>query len=118
MPQAVLGAGGGIGPAYVAKAFLPLPRQGGGGIVNVSASTARAPMPLPSGPSGPSGSKAALAALADALRLEAAAWNVPVTVVEPGSTDTGIITEAEKNARAAGVLQRLPAGLPRIGALA
>ncbi|TDE49940.1 hypothetical protein E1295_20045 [Nonomuraea mesophila] len=36
-----------------------------------------------------------------ALRLELAAWNIPVIVVEPGSTATDIFAKAEKNAGAA-----------------
>ncbi|MEO3806104.1 SDR family NAD(P)-dependent oxidoreductase [Nonomuraea sp. B1E8] len=86
-----------LGPAYVTQAFLPLLRLGRGRVINISASTARVPVPLLSALSG---SKAALAAMSAALRLELAAWNIPVIVVEPGSTATEIFAKAEKNASA------------------
>lgn len=65
-------------------------------MINISAVAARVPMPflaaLPA-------SKAALSALSDALRLELAAWDIPVTVIEPGSTDTQIFAKADAAAR-------------------
>jgi NAD(P)-dependent dehydrogenase (short-subunit alcohol dehydrogenase family) len=88
-----------FGPAYVTQAFLPLIRAGKGRIVNVSAPTARVPMPFLAPISA---SKAALDALTTALRLELEAWNVPISVIEPGSTQTGIFDKAgaaEKAAR-------------------
>ena len=80
-----------LGPAYVVQAFLPLLRAGGGRVINVSAPTARVPMPHLAALSG---SKAALAAMSDGLRLELADWNIPVIVVEPGATDTQIFAKA------------------------
>jgi NAD(P)-dependent dehydrogenase (short-subunit alcohol dehydrogenase family) len=47
-----------------------------------------------------SGSKAALSAMSDAIRLELAAWNIPVVVIEPGATDTAIFSKAGAAARA------------------
>ena len=80
-----------LGPAYAVKEFLPLLRAGGGRVINVSAPTARVPLPYLAALSG---SKAALSAMSAALRLELAGWNIPVIVVEPGATDTRIFAKA------------------------
>jgi NAD(P)-dependent dehydrogenase (short-subunit alcohol dehydrogenase family) len=48
-----------------------------------------------------SASKAALASLSDALRVELAAWKIPVVVIEPGGTQTNIFAKADANARIA-----------------
>jgi NAD(P)-dependent dehydrogenase (short-subunit alcohol dehydrogenase family) len=87
-----------LGPAHVIQAFLPLLRTGAGRIINISAPTARVPVPFMA-PIG--GSKAALASFSDSLRVELGAWGIPVTVIEPGGTDTGIFAKAETAARAA-----------------
>lgn len=87
-----------LGPAHVIQAFLPLLRTGKGRIINVSAPTARVPVPFMA-PIG--GSKAALASFSDSLRLELGAWGIPVTVIEPGGTDTAIFQKAETATRAA-----------------
>ncbi|HEY0695833.1 MAG TPA: SDR family NAD(P)-dependent oxidoreductase [Kribbella sp.] len=74
-------------------------RAGAGRIVNVSAPTGRIAVPFLAPLSG---SKAALEFLSSALRLELAAWRIPVVVVEPGSTSTSILAragEAEKEAQ-------------------
>ncbi|WP_433731419.1 SDR family NAD(P)-dependent oxidoreductase [Nocardia sp. CA-129566] len=87
-----------FGPTYVTQAFLPLLRAGGGRVINISAPTARLPIPF----LGPiSASKAALSSLSDALRLELRAWRIPVVVVEPSATQTEIFTKAEQSAQAA-----------------
>jgi NAD(P)-dependent dehydrogenase (short-subunit alcohol dehydrogenase family) len=86
-----------LGPAHVIRAFLPLLRTGKGRIINISAPTARVPVPFMA-PIG--GSKAALASFSDSLRLELSAWGIPVTVIEPGGTDTAIFQKAETAARA------------------
>ncbi|MEV0801327.1 SDR family NAD(P)-dependent oxidoreductase [Kribbella sp. NPDC050281] len=80
-----------LGPASVVREFLPLVRAGAGRIINVSAPTGRVAMPLLGALSA---SKAGLEALSNALRLELAAWNIPVVVVEPGSTESAIFTKA------------------------
>jgi NAD(P)-dependent dehydrogenase (short-subunit alcohol dehydrogenase family) len=87
-----------LGPAHVIRAFLPLLRAGKGRIINISAPTARVPVPFMA-PVG--GSKAALASFSDSLRLELGAWGIPVTVIEPGGTDTAIFRKAETAAQAA-----------------
>lgn len=87
-----------LGPARVIQAFLPLLRQGQGRIVNISAPTARVPIPFMA-PIG--ASKAALQSFSDSLRVELTPWNIPVVVVEPGATDTAIFAKADSAADAA-----------------
>lgn len=87
-----------LGPASVIREFLPLVRAGHGRIVNVSAATGRVAMPLLGALSA---SKAGLEALSNALRLELAAWKIPVVVVEPGTTETEIFARAGAAADAA-----------------
>jgi len=86
------------GPAFVTQAFLPLLRAGHGRVVNVSAPTGRVAMPFLGALSA---SKAALEAFTVALRLELEAWNMPVVVVEPGTTETSIFAKADTAAKAA-----------------
>jgi NAD(P)-dependent dehydrogenase (short-subunit alcohol dehydrogenase family) len=80
-----------LGPASVVREFLPLVRAGHGRIVNVSAATGRVAMPMMGALSA---SKAGLEALSNALRLELAAWKIPVVVIEPGATETEIFARA------------------------
>jgi len=87
-----------LGPAHVIAAFLPLLRTGKGRIINISAPTARVPVPFMA-PIG--ASKAALASFSDSLRIELGAWRIPVVVIEPGGTDTAIFAKAEIAMRAA-----------------
>lgn len=80
-----------FGPARVTQAFLPLLRAGRGRLVNVTAPTARLPVPF----LGPiSGSKAALQALSDAWRGELEHWGIGVVIVEPGAMRTDIFDTA------------------------
>lgn len=87
-----------FGPVHVIQAFLPLLRIGKGRIINVSAPTARVPIPFMA-PIG--ASKAALESFSDSLRVELGAWHIPVVVIEPGGTDTAIFEKADTAARAA-----------------
>lgn len=87
-----------FGAAEVTKAFLPLLRVGKGRIINVSAPTARLPIPF-AGPIG--ASKAALESLSDALRIELQPWGIPVAVVVPGAIQTEIFAKAGVAAQAA-----------------
>ena len=84
------------GPALVTQAVLPLLRAARGRVVNVSAPTARTAVPFLGALSA---SKAALESMSDALRGELAAFGIPVSVVEPGATDTAIFATAQKAAR-------------------
>ena len=87
-----------LGPATVVREFLPLIRAGSGRIVNITAPTGRIPVPMLAVLSG---SKAALESISTALRLELAAWRIPVIVVEPGSTATAIFDKAAEHEEAA-----------------
>jgi NAD(P)-dependent dehydrogenase (short-subunit alcohol dehydrogenase family) len=87
-----------LGPAHVIQSFLPLLRAGKGRIINISAPTARVPVPFMA-PIG--ASKAALASLSEALRVELGAWGIPVVVIEPGGTDTAIFQKADAATQAA-----------------
>lgn len=84
-----------LGPAFVVQAFLPLLRAGNGRVINVSAPTARMPIPFMS-PIG--ASKAALASWSTALRGELAAWRLPVVLIDPGATKTEIFADAARRA--------------------
>jgi NAD(P)-dependent dehydrogenase (short-subunit alcohol dehydrogenase family) len=87
-----------LGPAHVIQSFLPLVRAGKGRVVNVSAPTARVPVPFMA-PIG--SSKAALASFSDSLRVELGKWGIPVVVIEPGGTDTAIFQKADAATQAA-----------------
>lgn len=105
------------GPAHVTRAFLPLLRAGHGRIINVTAPSARVPVPF----MGPiSASKAALDALTAALRVELAAWKLPVVLVEPGTTQTAIFDRSDaaaKVALSAAAPDRLALYQPQLAAL-
>jgi NAD(P)-dependent dehydrogenase (short-subunit alcohol dehydrogenase family) len=92
-----------LGPASVVREFLPLLRAGSGGnpgrIVNISAPTGRIAVPLLTVLSA---SKAGVESFSNGLRMELAAWKIPVVVVEPGLTATAIFDkagDAEKDAQ-------------------
>lgn len=107
-----------LGPIYVCQAFLPLLRAGKGRLINVSAPTARVPVPF-MGPIG--ASKAALESLSTALRGELSAWKIPVVLVEPGGTDTEIFAKAAaatESALAAGDPGRVALYRPHLEAFA
>ncbi|HEY1823421.1 MAG TPA: SDR family NAD(P)-dependent oxidoreductase [Trebonia sp.] len=86
-----------FGPMHVIQAFLPMVRTGKGRIINISAPTARVPIPF--SPIG--ASKVALESFSDSLRLELDAWSIPVSVIAPGGTDTAIFRKADTAAQAA-----------------
>jgi NAD(P)-dependent dehydrogenase (short-subunit alcohol dehydrogenase family) len=76
-----------VGQLVATQAFLPLLRRGNGRIVNMGSFNGRVAAPF----IGPyCASKFALEGLNDALRLELAPWDVGVSLIEPGSIDTGI----------------------------
>ena len=84
-----------LGPLFVIQQTLPLLRLGQGRIVNVSAPTARIPVPFLA-PIG--ASKAALASWSVALRGELAPWRIPVVLIEPDATKTSIFDNAAARA--------------------
>jgi NAD(P)-dependent dehydrogenase (short-subunit alcohol dehydrogenase family) len=75
------------GPIAVIQAFLPLLRQSGGRIVNVSSINAQLPLPYWAVYSA---TKAALVAMSDALRMELAPSGVAVSVLTLGAFATDI----------------------------
>jgi NAD(P)-dependent dehydrogenase (short-subunit alcohol dehydrogenase family) len=77
-----------VGQIAVTQAFLPLIRTGHGRIVNMGSVSGRSPSAPLIGPYA--ASKMALEALTDSLRLELARWDIPVSIVEPGSIATPI----------------------------
>lgn len=77
-----------IGQVAVTQAFLPLIRAGRGRIVNMGSVSGRSPSAPLIGPYA--ASKMALEGLTDSLRLELARWEIPVSIVEPGSIATPI----------------------------
>ena len=88
----------------VTRAFLPMLRRDGGRIVNVSAASARVALPFV----GPvSASKAAVDSISAALRIELKQWSIPVSIVEPGASDTSIFAAAaERYGRDAAALPK------------
>ncbi|MBE7520449.1 MAG: SDR family oxidoreductase [Thermoflexaceae bacterium] len=75
------------GQVAVTQAFLPLIRKGNGRIVFMGSISGRLATPF----LGPyAASKFALEAIADALRVELRPWDIPVSIVEPGSIATPI----------------------------
>jgi len=79
-----------FGPLRLMRAVLPQMReQGGGHIVNISAAAAIANYP---GFSAYGAAKAALEFASEAVKAEAAAHGVKVTLIEPGPFRTGFIS--------------------------
>lgn len=77
-----------VAPARVARLVLPhMRRAGGGHIINISSVAGRVSVPMMGWYCA---SKHGLEALTNALRVEAAASNVTVTLIEPGSFGTSI----------------------------
>ena len=76
-----------VGHLAVIQAFLPLIRQGRGRIVNVGSIGGRLALPIHGAYSA---SKFGMEALSDALRLELRQWRIPVSLVDPGPTQSAI----------------------------
>ena len=76
-----------VGHVAVTQAFLPLIRLGRGRIVNVGSIGGRLVLPIHGAYSA---SKFGMEALSDALRLELRQWRIPVSLVDPGATETAI----------------------------
>jgi NAD(P)-dependent dehydrogenase (short-subunit alcohol dehydrogenase family) len=80
-----------FGHVAVTQAFLPLLRKGKGRIINISSKEGILAMPFV----GPyCASKSALEALSDALRMELNYWHIPVSIIEPGTIATEIISRS------------------------
>ena len=76
-----------VGHVAVTQAFLPLIRLGHGRIVNVGSIGGRLVLPIHGAYSA---SKFGMEALSDAPRLELRQWRIPVSLVDPGATETAI----------------------------
>jgi NAD(P)-dependent dehydrogenase (short-subunit alcohol dehydrogenase family) len=76
-----------FGQVAVTQAFLPLIRRGRGRIVNVGSIGGRMALPIHGAYSA---SKFGMEGLTDALRLELRQWKIPVSLVDPGATDSAI----------------------------
>jgi len=76
-----------VGHLAVTQAFLPLIRLGRGRIVNVGSIGGLLVLPLHGAYSA---SKFGMEALSDAFRLELRQWKIPVSLVDPGATQTAI----------------------------
>lgn len=80
------------GPLILSQALIPTMRdQGGGRIINVSSLGGRVPFPA-GGMYSPS--KFALEALSDVMRMELGAFNIKVSVIEPGPVTTEFFSVA------------------------
>ncbi len=76
-----------IGHLAVIQSFLPLIRQGSGRIVNVGSIGGLVVLPVHGAYSA---SKFGMEAISDALRLELRQWRIPVSLVDPGATESAI----------------------------
>lgn len=74
-----------IGHIAVIQAFLPLIRRGRGRIINVGSAMGEVPFPLLGAYAA---SKCAFEAMNDSLRRELRWWDIPVTLVIPGTVET------------------------------
>jgi len=80
-----------FGHVAVTQAFLPMLRRGKGRIINISSKEGIISMPFV----GPyCASKFALEALSDSLRMELKQWDIPVSIIEPGTIATEIIEKS------------------------
>ncbi|MEV0245922.1 SDR family oxidoreductase [Nocardia sp. NPDC050712] len=91
-----------FGTLAVTNAVLPRLRKSKGRIVFLSSLSGRVSTP---GTGAYSSSKFALEGLVDALRIELRPWGIPVSMVEPGPTDTDMW---------GGALDMVDAGLERL----
>lgn len=79
-----------FGPLATIQAALPvMQRQGHGHIINVSSTVGQMSLPYIGGYAA---SKAALDRLTESLRMETLGSNIAVTLVRPGTTNTGFST--------------------------
>jgi NAD(P)-dependent dehydrogenase (short-subunit alcohol dehydrogenase family) len=76
-----------FGHVAMTQAFLPLIRAGRGRLVNVGSIGGRVVLPLAGGYSA---SKFAMEAITDAFRLELRQWDIHVSLVDPGGSESAI----------------------------
>ncbi len=93
-----------MGLVAVTQAFLPLLRLASGRLCLVSSNNGYLSPPFMAPYSA---SKFAVEAIGDALRAELAPWNIRVSLVEPGATDTPIWEKSKAENEA--LLGRMPA---------
>ncbi len=93
----------------VTQAFLPLLRAASGRLCLISSTNGFLAVPF----MGPySAAKFAVEAVGDCLRSELAPWNIRVSLVEPGATDTAIWEKSKTENEA--LLARMPAECTRL----
>ncbi len=80
-----------IAPLRIIQSCLPLLRQAGGRIVNMSSMNGTMALPMVGAYSA---SKFALEAFSDTLRIELRPWKIPVTLIRPGQVRTSIFDKA------------------------
>ncbi len=80
-----------IAPLRIIQSFLPLLRQAGGRVVNISSMNGTMALPMVGAYSA---SKFALEALSDTLRVELRPWRIPVSIIRPGQVRTSIFDKA------------------------
>lgn len=92
-----------FGTMRVAQAVLPHMRKAGKGhILNVSSTSGIRALPLYGAYAA---SKFALEALTESLAIEASLWNIKVSSIEPGPTQTEWAKRSESGSRATNVLE-------------
>ncbi len=106
-----------IAPLRMIQSCLPLLRQGGGRIVNMSSMNGTMALPMVGAYSA---SKFALEALSDTLRVELRPWRIPVSIIRPGQVRTSIFDKARDalNARRQEIPEPLKKGYDKMYARA
>ena len=80
-----------IAPLRMIQRCLPLLRQAGGRIINMSSMNGTMALPMVGAYSA---SKFALEAFSDTLRIELRPWRIPVSIIRPGQVRTSIFDKA------------------------
>lgn len=80
-----------VGVLRLIQACLPLLRESGGRIVNISSMNGVVALPMVGAYSA---SKFAMEALSDTLRVELRPWGIPISVIRPGQIRTAIFDKA------------------------
>lgn len=86
-----------FGCLAMTQAMLPLIRKGRGRIINIGSISGRLSVPFMGAYAA---TKFALEAVTDALRRELSTWDIPVSVISPGSVGTGMYPKSIDAARA------------------